>query len=402
MIFKNIKFNKNEFSGAFGDIGTDLPLIIAMIIAADLHAPSVLIVFGFMQIFSGLVYKMPMPVQPLKSMATLVIAQQIAGNIIFGAGLAIGVVMLILSSTGILTRLSKIVPKAVIRGIQLGLGIKLCLLSFQKYIPDQGVIGYVLALIVFLMTLFLIDNKKYPASLFAIGFGIIFAFLFNVNSSIFIDSLGFNLPQFNVPSLDNISKGFILLTLPQIPLSLGNSIIATKQVSQDLFPDKPQISIKKIGFTYSIMNLIIPFFSGVPCCHGSGGMVGHYTFGGRTGGSVIIYGSIYIVIGSFFGNGFESIIKIFPLPVLGVILIFEGIALMLLIKDIIGDQKSFVIAILVGVIAAGLPYGFVISMVIGTVLFYSPVKLETLKNIGVKDSSQKIKLGNKQKTTDIV
>uniref|UniRef100_A0A7V3E8D4 Transporter n=1 Tax=Ignavibacterium album TaxID=591197 RepID=A0A7V3E8D4_9BACT len=395
IFFKGIKFNRQELAGSVGDIGTDFPLIVAMIIAAGLHTPSVLIVFGMMQIITGLIYRMPMPVQPLKAMATLVIAQQIGGNILLGAGFSIGVVMFLLSVTGFLTKISEVVPKAVTRGIQLGLGINLSLLAFQKYIPNLGINGFILALISFIIIIAFIDNKKYPASIIVLLLGALYILFFDNSSIIFRNALGFNLPKFSFPTIEDITKGFLLLALPQIPLSIGNSIIATKQVAQDLFPEKPPVTVKKIGLTYSLMNLFIPFFSGIPSCHGSGGMIGHYTFGGRTGGSVIIYGLFYVFIGLVFGNAFDSVVKIFPLPILGVILVFEGFSLMLLVRDLLNHQKDFVIAILVGIIAAGLPYGFVISIIIGTVVYYLPVELKTFVQIGnskaVKTNSTVIK-----------
>lgn len=395
IFFKGIKFNRQELAGSVGDIGTDFPLIVAMIIAAGLHTPSVLIVFGMMQIITGLIYRMPMPVQPLKAMATLVIAQQIAGNILLGAGLSIGIIMFLLSVTGFLTKISEVVPKAVTRGIQLGLGINLSLLAFQKYIPNLGINGFILALISFIIIIAFIDNKKYPASIIVLLLGALYILFFDNSSIIFRNALGFNLPKFSFPTIEDITKGFLLLALPQIPLSIGNSIIATKQVAQDLFPEKPPVTVKKIGLTYSIMNLFIPFFSGIPSCHGSGGMIGHYTFGGRTGGSVIIYGLFYVFIGLVFGNAFDSVVKIFPLPILGVILVFEGFSLMLLVRDLLNHQKDFVIAILVGIIAAGLPYGFVISIIIGTIVYYLPVELKTFVQIGnskaVKTNSTVIK-----------
>jgi MFS superfamily sulfate permease-like transporter len=169
--------------------------------------------------------------------------------------------------------------------------------------------------------------------------------------------------------MQDVLTGFILLALPQIPLSLGNSILATKQTVTDLFPQR-QISVKKIGLTYSLMNLINPFFSGIPTCHGSGGLAGHYTFGGRTGGSAIIYGLIYLILGLFFSQGFEEIVKVFPLPVLGVILLFEGLRLMLFIKDITGAKKDLFIALLVALIAIGLPYGYVIGLIAGSLVAY--------------------------------
>ena len=89
-----IRFDRNEFAGSFGDIGTDLPLVIGMVLAGGLDAASVFIMFGLAQIATGLVYGLPMPMQPLKAMAVIVIGQKLSGDVLFGGGLAIGVVML--------------------------------------------------------------------------------------------------------------------------------------------------------------------------------------------------------------------------------------------------------------------------------------------------------------------
>lgn len=382
MKLHQIKFNRAELGGAFGDIGTDFPLIVAMILAAGLHTPSVLIVFGLMQIFTGLVYRMPMPVQPLKAMATIVISQKIAGTILLGAGLAIGVVMLILSLTGLLDKLARWVPKAVVRGIQFGLGLSLCLLAFKEYIPANGLSGFIIAAIAFVLIIILIDNRQYPASLIVILLGIVYAVLTKLNLHDLAQSVGFTVPQVYAPSIDDITKGFLLLALPQIPLSLGNSILATKQVAQDLFPERTDLTIRKIGITYSIMNLAAPWVSGIPCCHGAGGMMGHYTFGGRTGGSVILYGMLFIVLGVFLGDSVHQLIEVFPLPILGIILLFEGAALLLLIRDLSQDKKGLVVALLTGLLAFGLPYGFLVGIIAGLLLHYLPVNLNTLKEIG--------------------
>lgn len=389
--FRGLSFNRQELAGAFGDIGTDFPLIVAMILAADLHAPSVLIMFGAMQIFTGMVYKMPMPAQPLKAMATLVIAQQLSGDLLFGAGLAIGLVMLALSLTGMLDWLGKVVPKVVIRGLQLGLGITLALLAFREYIPADRFNGYVLALVSFVLILWLMGNKRYPAAIVVIVLGLGYAMLFHMDYRVLPQAAGFNLPQWHMPTSENMLHGFLLLTLPQIPLSLGNSVLATRQVAADLFPEKKPLTIKKIGVTYSLMNLINPFFSGIPTCHGAGGMVGHYAFGGRTGGSVVLYGLLYLILGVFFGENFQMIIRVFPLPVLGVILLFESLALMLLMRDVAHEKKGLVITMMVGVMAAGLPYGFLIAMVAGCFLYYLPLDLDTLGNLG-RTKERNIKL----------
>lgn len=371
ILLKNkIHLNRNEFSGAFGDIGTDLPLIIAMLAVTDLQASSVLIIFGAMQLLTAFSYGLPMPVQPLKAVATIVITQKISSAIIFGGGLAIGILMLILTLTGLIALLNKLVPKTVVRGIQFGLGLQLCLLSFKDYIPEGGYLGYILAFLAFVIGLILIGNKKYPPAIFILLLGFAFALIFNTEV---FGTIRFHLPQIIFPKItfDNVLAGFLLLALPQIPLSLGNSIFATSQMVKDYFPEK-NVTVNKIGITYSIMNIITPFLGGIPTCHGSGGIAGHYTFGARTGGSTLIYGLFYILLGLFFSLNPTNIFQVFPKPILGVILLFEGIALILLVKDIITDKRSFFIAVLVALMANGLPYGYLIGLVVGTILYYIP------------------------------
>jgi len=364
------RFDRNEFSGAFGDIGTDFPLIVGMILAAKLDVASVLIMYGLMQLFTGLLYGMPMPAQPLKAMAIIVIAQKLNGNILYAAGLAIGVVMLLLTVTGLIDWIARAVPKTVVRGIQFGLGMQLAYLALKDYVPADGRWGYALAGAAFLLTILLLGNRRFPPALFVIALGIIYAVIFKFGgASLPGHGFGIRLPQFHIPVWADIVTGFLLLTLPQIPLSLGNSILATRQVSEDLFPER-HVTIKKISMTYSVMNLVNPFFSGVPTCHGSGGIAGHYAFGGRTGGSVITYGMIYLSLGLFFSGGFASAVKLFPLPILGIILLFEALALMKLVRDTMGKPGDFALVILVGLICFGVPYGYVVGLVVGTALAY--------------------------------
>ena len=116
------------------------------------------------------------------------------------------------------------------------------------------------------------------------------------------------------------------------------------------------------------MNLINPFFSGIPTCHGSGGMAGHYTFGGRTGGSVIIYGALYLVLGVFFAGSFEQVVYLFPKPILGTILLFEAIALLALARDMAHSAAQLALVFAVGLFAFNLPYGYLVALVVGTVL----------------------------------
>jgi MFS superfamily sulfate permease-like transporter len=198
------------------------------------------------------------------------------------------------------------------------------------------------------------------------------------NPTTLFSSVKMEIPNFHIPKWDDIATGFLILALPQIPLSIGNSILASDQLAKDLYPEK-KITVSKIAFTYSLMNIISPFFSGIPVCHGSGGMAGHHSFGARTGGSVLIYGVFFLILGLFFSHSFDQIVKIFPMQILGVILFFEAITLVFLVRDIQTKKSDFYIALVVALIACGLPYGFLISIILGTILYYNSTRINILK-----------------------
>lgn len=359
-----LRFDRNELAGAFGDIGTDLPLIVGMILAAGLDSASVLIMFGLMQVVTGLVYRMPMPVQPLKAMAAIVISRKLAAGVLYGGGLAVGILMLLLTVTGALTWLARVIPTTVIRGIQFGLGLQLASLALREYVLAEGPPGYVLAGMAFLIVVLLLGNRRFPAALFVIALGVAYAFAFTLDARAVVESVGLRLPVVHVPATADVLSGLVLLALPQIPLSLGNSVLATQQSTRDLFPERAP-GLRKIGGTYAVMNFVNPFFSGIPTCHGSGGIVGHYTFGARTGGSVVIYGGLYLALGLVFSGGVDRIIHVFPLPMLGVLLLFEGLGLMALVGRLDDARTQLRIALLIGLIAGLLPYGYVLALVVG-------------------------------------
>ena len=365
-----IRFDRNELAGSFGDIGTDLPLIIGMILAAGLDPASVFITFGVLQVVTGLVYGLPMPMQPLKAMAVIVITQGLSGEILFGGGLAIGVIMLALTVTGALSALTRFIPRCVVRGLQFGLGLSLASLALKQYVPALGTEGYALAAGGFLILVLLWGNRRVPAGLLVIGLGLVYALLFKFDAAAVVDGMGVALPQLNVPGWDAVLTGAFVLALPQIPLSLSNSVIATRQTIEDLFPER-RVTITKIGWSYSVINLIVPFFSGVPVCHGCGGLAGHYGLGARTGGSVIIYGSMYLIVGLLFSRVSSEVLQVFPQPILGVVLLFEALVLLRFIRDQAGNKSDLTLALLVALLAFGLPQGYVIGLIVGTAIYYA-------------------------------
>jgi MFS superfamily sulfate permease-like transporter len=375
-----LRFDRHELAGSFGDIGTDLPLIVGMILAVGLDSASVFIVFGSLQILTGLAYGLPMPMQPLKAMAVLVITQKISGGVLFGAGLAIGALMLLLSLSGALGWLARIIPLCVVRGLQFGLGLSLASLALKTYVPAMGNPGYVLAAVGFLVMIVLWRNRQFPAGLLLIGLGVAYSLAFELDARAIISGIALAWPQLHPPSWEEIITGLFVLALPQLPLSLANSVIATRQTLRDLFPER-EISVRKIGITYGLINLIAPFFSAIPVCHGCGGLAGHYALGGRTGGSVIIYGSLYLILGLVFSPVFHQVIRVFPQPILGVVLLFEALTLLLFVSDQMASKRDLLITLIVALLAFTLPQGYLIGLVIGVSLYYGSTRFELLKRM---------------------
>jgi xanthine/uracil/vitamin C permease (AzgA family) len=257
-----LRFDRHELAGAFGDIGTDLPLLIALIVTCDLDAASVCILFGLAQVATGLVYGIPMPVQPLKAMATIMLAERLSGGVLAGGGLVIGVGMLLLALSGLLDWLARVVPKEVVRGMQLGLGITLATLALKEYVAAEGAAGHALAVLCVLALLVFRRQRRVPAPLIVIGLGFVYAAAMKLDAAALAGSVGLRLPAFHAPTSAELLQGALLLALPQLPLSLGNSVIATSQATRDLFPERA-VGVRKIGLTYGLMNVLVPWFGGV-------------------------------------------------------------------------------------------------------------------------------------------
>jgi len=365
-----VRFDRHELAGAFGDLGTDLPLLVGLVATCHLDAASVCIVYGLLQIATGLTYGIPMPVQPLKAMAAIMLAQKLSAGTYAAGGLVIGAGMLLLAVTGGLELLARIVPRAVVRGIQVGLGVTLATIALKSYASEGGWRGYAMAGVAFLALLALRRQKKIPGPLVVVGAGMVFALIFRVSPGTIAHGIGLSAPHVVIPTATEFQKGALLLALPQLPLSLGNSVFATSQTARDLFPERP-VTVRRIGITYALMNLVGPLFGGVPVCHGCGGLVGFHAFGARTGGAPILYGAMYLAMGLFFAPAFGEVVRVFPLPILAVVLVVEAVGLMVLVRDVMSHPRDVWVAMLVAVAVVGLPYGYLVGLVVGTAIWWA-------------------------------
>jgi MFS superfamily sulfate permease-like transporter len=337
------RYDRSEWAGAFGDLGTLIPFIIGYISILKLDPLGVLFMFGVFLVASGLYYKTPIPVQPMKAIGGAAITQTalITPGTVWGAGLFTGFFWLILGLSGTLKYVSKIATKPVIRGVVLGLGILFIMDGLKLMRTD-----FLIALAALVLTFVLLMNKRVPAMFALLVFGIAAA-LFK-DSGIWHELAAirpdFRLPHFSLGALTwkEFATGSLILAIPQIPLTLGNAVIAVTAENNRLFPESP-VTEKKIAVSQGIMNLIAPIWGGVPVCHGAGGMAGHVRFGARTGGSLVILGGLLLILGLCFSNSVLLIFSVIPSCVLGVILFFAGLELAKSARDVGTDKSDYYI-----------------------------------------------------------
>lgn len=365
-----LRFNRHELAGAFGDIGTSLPIIVGILLATGMNVTGVLLAFGFAQIATGLLYGLPMPVQPLKAMAIVVIAGQASGPMLQLAGLMIGALMLVLSSSGALDWLGRAIPRCVVRGVQAGLGLSLARVATKLVAQDGNVWDWITAAAAILVLALLRKNKVLPGALVVIGAAVLWASFTRVNWPEVGHGVAFTLPHAEPWPWDQWLTVLTLLVLPQIPLSLSNSVIATQQTVRDLFPGR-ELTLRTIGLTYASLNLLAPWLGGIPVCHGCGGLAGYYALGARTGGAVIIYGSFFVVAGLFFSGAFTGLIHAFPKSILGAVLLVEAAVLVLLMRDLRTSKPALALAVIVALICLFAPQGYLTGLVVGVAAYYA-------------------------------
>lgn len=333
---KNL-YDKMEWAGAFGDVGTLIPFVVAYITIVKVEPLGLLFMFGIALMASGFYYRTPLPIQPMKAIGAAAVAGGISPAALFASGLTTGLFWLLAGATGAIRPISKLATKPVVRGIMLGLGI-----SFMVDGINRMRTAPVLAGIALVVTYLLLTNPRIPAMFILLIIGVVSAVIVDpqLMSELAKIHIGFKLPVFSLSMMtwNDLVVGTLLFTIPQIPLTLGNAVIAIVAENNELFPDR-KVTEKKIAISQGIMNLVAPIFGGVPMCHGAGGMAGHVRFGAKTGGALVILGSLLVLIALFFSDSVAIFFKIFPNAILGVILFFAGSELALVVRDI-GDKKS--------------------------------------------------------------
>jgi predicted benzoate:H+ symporter BenE len=340
--FAGNRYDRSEWAGAFGDLGTLIPFLVAYTSLLKVDPFGLLLAFGVAMIVVGLYYRTPFPVQPMKGIGAVATTQAaqtivITPGAVYGAGLVTGLVWLILGLTGAAKKVADLVSRRVAVGIIMGLGFAFMLEGTRMMAQ-----GWLLAAIALAGTLLLLTNRVIPVMFLLLVFGAAAAV---VEDPALIDQLARVHIELRVPDFplfrvtwEEIVIGTLFLALPQVPLTLGNAIIAITDENNRLFPDRT-VNERKVALSTGVMNLAAAPIGGVPMCHGAGGMAGHVRFGARTGGAPVILGTILVLLALFVSGSIDTLFRIFPSPILGVILFLTGAQLALGSCDF-GETKN--------------------------------------------------------------
>ncbi len=363
----SFEFSLRELAGSTGDFGTLIPLVMGYIVVCGLNPSGIFIMIGLASVVLGLVYRLPVPVQPMKVLAVAAIAQQWSPSMVYACGFAMGIIWLVFTATGIVDRAGRFIPHSVVRGIQVALGILLVGKALNM-VSGLGSAWWLLGIVSVIVALILRRNRYAPSAIVLMILGVVIMLVRGQFQGIAPPSL--NILPLTIFSFKEIWQTLLLAGFAQIPLTATNAVISVASLTRTYWPDKP-IKEKRFALNMGIMNVIFPFFGGMPVCHGAGGLASQHYFGARTGGAKIMEGVIYLSIGLFLTASIAKVLAVFPMAIVGAMLFLVGIELIRLAKDIglSWNLTPMAATVLVSLITKGLQlrlymaYGFVVGLV---------------------------------------
>ncbi len=328
------RFFLREATGALGDIGTFVPIVIGLVVFVGMDAATIFVFAGLMNIVSGLVFRIPVPVQPMKAIAALAIAGAMTASQVSIAGMFVAICLLFLAIFGLIRQLDRVIPRTVLRGIQLAVAIQLMLKGAALGLLNgrggtlvnlwgtEGLIVMAIAIAVLICS----HGRWQWAGLGLVVLGVTVAVIGHP-ALLTTWQITFWRPgviSFGDKAIGGVWRGGIA----QLPLTLLNSVLVVSLLTEKLFPDIEKKSTPiKFAFSVGLMNLFTIPFGAMPACHGSGGLSGQYCFGARTGLSMVMLGMVKLLVGLLFGAVALGWMHAFPITVLGAFLILAGITL---------------------------------------------------------------------------
>ena len=318
-----------EASGACGDLGTFIPHVIGAMTVAGLAPAGVLFGFAAFLISTGLFYGLPLPVQPMKAVSAVILTSGMRPGEVAAAGMIIGVVLLVLGTTGWISRLARAIPQSVSAGLQLGLGLLMGVLGVRLMLQQPWIgFGAIVALIG-------LDRfPRYPAAPIVLAAAAIVGWA-DHGANLAAVTFAPSLPRLVIPTWHDAWRSIGIAVAPQLSLTLTNAVIVTASLSRELFPEKGSIaSERNLSISSGLANVLLCPLGAMPMCHGAGGLQAQYRFGGRSGLTPIIFGSVLLILAVGFAGHAAALFAIIPMAAVGALLVMAG-------KDLAISRRLF-------------------------------------------------------------
>jgi MFS superfamily sulfate permease-like transporter len=347
-----------DVSGAVADLGVLVPLAAALVVVNGLDAGAVFLAAGLLVLASGLYFRVPFPVQPLKALTAVAVAEALSPGVIHAAGIEIGAFLLLLSIRGVAAGLARLFTKPVVRALQLGVGLLLLLTAYRlAWDPPDVFSGapaspwpLVLAAAAFIGVAWSARRKWYGAALLLLGAGTVAVWAVARPA---LAAPSFHLPHVAFPKASDFGSAFLLLVVPQLPLTFGNAVVAVNDLAHEYFGSRARrVSPAAVCISCGVGNVVSAALGGMPMCHGAGGLTAHVRLGARTARMNVLLGSALIGLGLFFAPQVPVILGLLPVWVLAGFLAYAGLRHAMLVADLRGWPLG--LALVGGVVGAWL------------------------------------------------
>ena len=374
-----IRLDRHELAGAVGDVGVLVPIATALIVGNHLAPTAVLLPAGVLYLIAAAAYRLPVPVQPLKAFGAVAIAKGLGSDVIAAGALLMGVVFLALGRAGLIDLAARAFPRPLIRGVQLTVGLLFLTIawglvhdppsSFADHAGHTGTLVW-LGLATALVAL---TFRRRLVSLLLVGAGVAIA-VARVGAEVKLGPSPLQVPSLHPATL---WTAFVVLVIPQLPLTFANSCIATSDAARSYFGETAgRVRPGRLATSLGVANLLSGAIAGMPVCHGAGGMTAHRAFGARTGGAPLAMGSTLVVVAFSVGAGLTALLAAFPLPILAGMLTAAGLLHIALLRDLAGS-RAWCIALLIGIV--GIVVNLAVALAVGLALWWVPSAVGRLR-----------------------
>jgi sulfate permease, SulP family len=331
-----------------------------------LSATAVFACGGLVYLATALAFRVPVPVQPLKAFAAAAIALELDQNVIAAGALLMAAAMALLAVTGLAGWLAERFPLILVRGIQAS--VALLLVKAGVELAERGnwaglpavdaTVGLVIAVGACAL-LFVLRGRALPATLLVLGGGIAAGVLVAggfPEVGLGPESVGLSLPQGA-----DFATALTTLVIAQLPLTFGNSVVATADAERDYFGARAErVRPNRLAGSIAGANLLAGLSHGLPLCHGAGGVTAHVKQGARTWAATASAGAIYFGLALAFGASLPAVLQLLLPGALAGMLLYVAIqhALLAAQLPLLADRLIAAGVGLVTLLSGNLAIGF--------------------------------------------